>query len=326
MMSYWPQKRQKRLGVSSGVKWCQVLWRSVNCCQGVSRMLFTLRALLFVQLLVNCGKNQDIARICSSNALVNCSVAHLPELPSCTRVGIRDNYIHLDTHERNRTSMQWIGCRGIKEHQPPASATPRTEFMAETPSSTRRAAFGDLAWSAVSRLRSSHQHTRMWAIEARNESQFKKPPLPNLNMSTELRTSDGMSSKAISTNILGFQGWESWMKPTKSSSFVGRQQKMKNNPGLFAKVTPEKLTSEWSSVIKRKVPINFHKWRRTTMIKPKMQAIAKKRCPNSSDSSISPQTAHMWVNAKWVLMLLTKKKMSVTKSVVPHAQMKKSFP
>ena len=52
MMSYWPQKRQKRLGVSSGVKWCQVLWRSVNCCQGVSRMLFTLRALLFVQLLV----------------------------------------------------------------------------------------------------------------------------------------------------------------------------------------------------------------------------------------------------------------------------------
>ena len=274
-------KASKRLGVSSGVKWCQVLWRSVNCCQGVSRMLFTLRALLFVQLLVIAARMKILRGYVPP---MHWSTAQWPifqNFPAAQGLESGITIFILTLMSVTVQSMQWIGCRGIKEHQPPASATPRTEFMAETPSSHPPRGlwwFGMARGVAAAKQPPAHEDV---GDRGQKREPIQDATLPNLNMSTELRTSDGMSSKAISTNILGFQGWESWMKPTKSSSFVGRQQKMKNNPGLFAKVTPEKLTSEWSSVIKRKVLINFHKWRRTTMIKPKMQAIAKKGVPTA---------------------------------------------
>ena len=280
MMSYWPQKRQKRLGVSSGVKWCQVLWRSVNCCQGVSRMLFTLRALLFVQLLVIAARMKILRGYVPP---MHWSTAQWPifqnfpaaqGLESGITIFILTlmsvtvhpcNELAVEASKNINLQLQQLPGRNswLRLHLPPA-ALPLVIWHGP------RCRGCEAATS-----------TRGCGRSRPETSQFKTPPLPNLNMSTELRTSDGMSSKAISTNILGLQGWESWMKPTKSSSFVGRQQKMKNNPGLFAKVTPEKLTSEWSSVIKRKVPINFHKWRRTTMIKPKMQAIAKKGVPTA---------------------------------------------
>ena len=188
-----------------------------------------------------------------------------------------------------------------------ASATPMTEFTAETPSAVLALAMFGLEFHSPSLRRIIHQLNTMLAIDVMIEAVLIKLELFKTHVSTILRTREGTSWITKSNSILSFHGWGVSMKSLYWRSTDGRHIQTKSRNGLFAVLTKSSASSPAvrpSTIVRNTTP---------PLTKCHIDHNSRNKRVRMSNS-MSPAKTFEDTNM-----------MSVTMSAVPQAQNKKSF-
>ena len=196
-----------------------------------------------------------------------------------------------------------------------ASATPMTEFTAETPSAVLALTMFGLEFHSPSLRRIIHQLNTMLAIDVMIEAVLIKLALFKTHVSTILRTREGTSWITKSHSILEFHGWGVSMKSLYWRSTDGRHIQTKSRNGLFAVLTQS--SASWPAV--RPAAIVTH----TTIPLNKCQAAQNARNTKQKQTSTKapPYSSQEYGSANFE----DRNMMSVTMSAVPQAQNTKSF-